>query len=102
MSRDLALESGDSGGLGAAAQSALGVELQKVISRAAPECRAARAELVERDCAALETVSPLENEEKFTQHALALQQWPACFTRWLDATLGLEPPAVHEGAQKPR
>ncbi len=85
MSRDLALE-------GAAEQSALGVQLQKLISRATPECRAARAALVERDCASIETANRFDTEDHFTEHALALQQWPLCFTRWLDERIGLAPP----------
>ena len=94
MSRDLALESGTQGGLGAAPQSALGVELQRLIARATPECRAARAAMVERDCASLETSNPFEAEDRFAQHALALQQWPGCFTRWFDQRLGVAPPLV--------
>ncbi len=99
-SRELAFDSGqphsalrNEGGLGMAGQSALSFELAKLVAHAEPECATARLQQLERDCAAMSR-DPLELEDRFTQYALAQRQWPACFTQWLDARLGIAPPPL--------
>ena len=101
VSRDLAVDTGenasvlrDDPGIGAALHSALSVELEKLIKRAVPECRAARAQQAANDCTKMSGVDAFDLEERFTEHALALKAWPSCFVQWLDAQLGVAPPPL--------
>lgn len=100
-SRDLAVDTGenesvlrDEPGIGAAPHSALSLELEKVIKRAVPECKAARAQLVASDCTKMSSSEAVDLEERFTEHALALKAWPTCFVQWLNARVGVAPPAL--------
>lgn len=94
-SHDLALETQTSAlGIEGAARSALSIELEKLVKRAAARCRAARAQLVDQACVAL-SGEPLDVEERFVEHAVALQQWPPCFKRWVEAVVGLELPSLN-------
>jgi len=100
-SRDLAVDTGenqsvlrDDPGIGAAPHSALSLELEKLISRAVPECRAARTQQAANDCTKMSGADAFELEERFTEHALSLKAWPSCFVHWLDAKLGVAPPAL--------
>ncbi len=99
--RDLAVDTGenqsvlrDEPGIGAAPDSALSLELAKVLARAVPECKAARAQLVASDCAKLSSSGALDLEERFTEHALVLKSWPTCFVQWLGARVGVTPPPL--------
>ncbi len=98
---DLAVDTGqnqsalrDEPGVGAAPQSALSLELQKLISRAQPECRAAREQQARNDCSMLNRGEPFELEARFSENAVALKEWPACFTQWLEERFGFAPPAL--------